>query len=180
MKLAFGPALPVGTAGENEYFDVWLTRYSESAELLQRLAAVSPAELAPTEARFIADGQPSLGAALTIGVYRVDIEGKEELSGNAQAALDAVIAKGTLEVEHKGKTKVFDLARSIPKEPRAVGRQDGVEISFAVRMGPDGSLRPEALVRAALDASGLEASAVRTTRLDTLVEDEDGAWSRPV
>ena len=29
MKVAFGPALPVGTASENEYLDVWLTRYTD-------------------------------------------------------------------------------------------------------------------------------------------------------
>ena len=33
MKASFGPALPVGTAGEHEYFDVWLTGYTDAPRL---------------------------------------------------------------------------------------------------------------------------------------------------
>lgn len=180
MKAAFGPALPVGTAGRNEYVDVWLTRYDDAEQILRRLAASAPADLAPVSARFIGDSAPSLTAALTIAEYSIEIEGKGNAAEQVQAALADVLETGELVVEHKGKRKVFDLARSIPKEPR-VNVQDGrAEIALTVRMGPQGSLRPEALVRAVLDKAGIEASALRTTRLDTLVEDDEGVWSRPV
>ncbi len=43
MKVAFGPALPVGTAGENEYYDVWLTRYTDASEVLSALRDVDSA-----------------------------------------------------------------------------------------------------------------------------------------
>jgi hypothetical protein len=84
-----------------------------------------------------------------------------------------------LNVEHKGKTKVFDLARCLPEEMRVSESADGSDIELTVRMGPDGSLRPEALVRAALETASLDASVVRVTRTDTLIEQEGGVWARP-
>jgi hypothetical protein len=85
-----------------------------------------------------------------------------------------------LHVEHKGKHKVFDLARSLPEEVRVSESADGSEIVLTVRIGPEGSLRPEALVRAALEAASLEATVVRVTRTDTLIEQQEGLWARPL
>lgn len=180
MKMAFGPALPVGTAGEREYLDVWLTRYTEAAEVLAAMKRVSPDGLAPHEARYVADGERSLTAALTIGTYRVEIDGKEIEETQARTALLELLEGGELVVERKGKIKVFDLTRCVPKDLRVTGRDGGVDIELAVRMGPEGSLRPELLVREALPPAALQAAAVRTTRTDTLIEDAEGVWSRPM
>ncbi len=180
MKVAFGPALPVGTAGEREYLDVWLTRYTDSGEALGSLRQAAPQGLAPRAARYVADAEPSLTAALTVGVYRVEIEGRGFEPAGVQAAILGFLARGELVTEHKGKTKVFDLTRSVPKEPRVTGREDGVDVSLSIRMGPEGSLRPEVLIRAVLTTMDLEAAAVRTTRTDALIETDEGAWSRPM
>lgn len=180
MKIAFGPALPVGTEGLNEYADVWLTRYTDASEVLGALQAVAPDNLAPQEALYVAERAPSLTAALTIGTYRVHVDGKELDPTAVHAGLEQVLRRGELEVTQKGKTKVYDLTRSVPKDGRVEGSDGGVEIELPIRMGPQGSLRPEVLVRAALAEAGLEASAVRTTRLDLFVEDDEGVWSRPV
>ena len=89
MKVAFGPALPVGTAGENEYLDVWLTRYTDAREALRPACKRStPADLAPLEARYVADKEPSLTAAITIATYVVDVVGKESSAENVRTALD--------------------------------------------------------------------------------------------
>ncbi len=181
MKVAFGPALPVGTAGENEYYDVWLTRYTGADEALSRLVEATPADLAPSEARYVGGGEPSLAAALTIAVYRVSIEGKESQADRVRGALDDIVARGTLTVQRKGKDKVFDLARSLPKEARVDGQEDGSSIvELAIRVGPEGSLRPEVLLSQALAASSLDASVAHTTRTDTLIETPEGSWVRPV
>ena len=76
--------------------------------------------------------------------------------------------------------KVFDLARSLPKEIRVKPSADGSSIELTVRMGPEGSLRPEALVRAALESAALDATVVRVTRTETLAEPEEGNWARPL
>lgn len=179
MKLAFGPALPVGTAGESEYFDVWLKEYTTPQEALERLSAAAPPDLRIVEVRYAGDREPSLTAALVIARYRCHVRGEEVDGEVLHAALVQLLEDGTLKVEHKGKTKIFDLARSLPKEPRVDVVEGETFIEMVVRMGPEGSLRPEQLVHAALSKAGIHASAVRTTRLDTLLENE-GGWSRPV
>jgi len=180
LKAAFGPALPVGTGGNNEYFDVWLTRYTEALEALRLLQGASPADLAPIEARYVAGSTPSLTAALTIARYDIEVDGKEIESQKMRSALAQVLSAGEFAIEHKGKHKVYDLARSIPEDACVSDRDGGVVVELTVRMGPEGSLRPELLIRAALEAAEIEATAVRTTRRDTLVEDDEGVWSRPV
>jgi radical SAM-linked protein len=179
MKVAFGPALPVGTAGENEYYDVWLTRYTKARDLLQALQHATPADLAPGDAAFVAADEPSLAAALTIAKYEVEVEGKES-PHQLHAALKGLADAGTLTVEHKGKHKVFDLARSLPEETRVTKSANGNSVALTVRIGPQGSLRPEALVRAALASAELAGTVVRVTRTDTLVEKEEGVWARPL
>jgi radical SAM-linked protein len=180
MKLSFGPALPVGTAGEREYADIWLTRYTTSDEVLGTLARSAPVDLAPYEARYVSEKSASLAAVLTIALYRTELLGKEIASAGVHEALERTLASGELVFEHKGKTKVFDLARSVPKDVRVKDVDGGVSVEFPVRMGPQGSLRPEALIRTALADSHIDVPIVRTTRLDLLVEDEEGHWSRPV
>jgi len=179
MKVAFGPALPVGTAGLEEYLDVWLTRYTTAEEALASLAAVMPTGLTPDHAKFVSEGEKSLTATLTIARYEVDIRGKESAAQQVQTALDSAIAETTLTVVHKGKNKVYDLARCLPEEARVTGREDGSRVALTVRMGPDGSLRPEVLIRAALEAAALDASVATKTRTATLVETEEG-WARPM
>ena len=180
MKASFGPALPVGTAGENEYLDVWLTGYTDAREALGLLRSSTPADLAPVEAKYVADKEPSLTAAITIARYVVDVIGKESSAEIVRAALNSVVGTGTLSVEHKGKLKVFDLARCLPEEVRVEDREDGCSIGLTVRMGPEGSLRPELLVREAIRTASLDAAVSHMMRADTLIETDEGVWARPV
>lgn len=179
MRIAFGPALPVGTGGDREHFDVWLTEYVPAAQAAERLRRALPEGLAASGARYVPDSEASLSAGVLIGVYDVFVEGKEVGVTEVQAALEGLLATGNLEVAHRGKTKVFDLARALPKVP-GVREQDGaVVVTVHVRMGASGSLRPELLLRAAFAASSLDGAVVAVTRLDTLVESEEGTWTRP-
>ncbi|MRR11161.1 DUF2344 domain-containing protein [bacterium] len=174
MRIAFGPALPVGTAGEREYYDLVLTRFVPPAEACRALAASSVSELAPTQCAYVSGREKSLAAALTIALYDVTLEGgipHEEL----ERSLAALVKAGTLGVEHKGKQKVFDLADALPKEPEVTSHEDRPVVRLAVRMSDRGSLRPEVLIASALGRQ------VRTavTRTDLLIE-EEGVWRRPL
>lgn len=180
MKVAFGPALPVGTASEREYLDVWLARYTTTEEALRRLADATPEDLAPTAARYVGSREPSLGAAATIAPYRVTLQAKGVGPHQVQAAFEDAVEKKTLAVEHKGKQKVFDLTRSLPKEVRVTSAGDVLVVEMTIRMGAEGSLRPEVLTAAALSEAGLDAAVMAVTRTDTLIETEEGVWSRPV
>ncbi len=179
MKMAFGPALPVGTAGQREYFDLWMVRYLPAEEPLQRLAAAMPPGLAPSEAVYVSDALPSLSAACTVARYEVRFEGRDVEQAALEEALGAVIRTGELAVEHKGKAKVYDLRRSLPKEPRIESNEIGIVVELTTRMGQEGSLRPESLLSEALSRIGARNAVMTVTRTDTLVEDE-GAFARPM
>lgn len=180
MRIAFGPALPVGTAAEREAVDVWLVDYVPAHEALVSLCQALPPGLQPLYALFVADSEPSLSSGVHMGVYDMRIQGKELRADSVQTALEQICSAGTLEVEHRGKTKVFDLTRSLPKEPRASDSDTGVKVSLAVRMGPEGSLRPDVLLTAALTAAHVHGVVTDVTRTDTLREQEEGVWLRPV
>lgn len=179
MKMAFGPALPVGTAGQREYLDVWLTRYMPAEEPLRRMAAAMPADLAPLAAVYVADALPSLSAGCTVARYEVRIDGRDVEEEALAQALDAVIRTGELEVEHKGKAKVYDLKRSLPKEPRIESDEIGIVVDLTTRMGQEGSLRPEVLLGEALARIDAQGAVMTVTRTDTLVED-GGVFARPM
>jgi radical SAM-linked protein len=174
MKAAFGPALPVGTAGVDEYWDVWLTEYVPAPEVLERLTRFTPALLAPTRAGYVSSAEPSLSSACTLGVYEIAVEGKGASAQGVGAAIDAVVAEGELSVERKGKTKVYDLAEGLPKEPTTESRGTGVVVHVTTRMGPQGSLRPDALIAAALSKSDIAADTIVVTRKELLIEEDSG------
>ena len=171
MKAAFGPALPVGTAGEHEYFDVWLTSYIPAPDVLKRLAGAFPADISPVAVRYVAEAEPTLTAAITIACYEVGVQRTEAVgSRELSEALSDVVAGGELTVEHKGKTKVFDLARALPEEPRVGEKDRGLVVTLTTRIGPEGSLRPEALIHEALRRAGHDGGISSVTRTDLLVE----------
>lgn len=174
MKVAFGPALPVGTAGEREYYDLMLTTFVPPDEVCRTLERVSVAEIAALLCGYVPVKEKSLGAALTIAAYDVTVEGgipPEEI----ERALARLVKIGTLGIDHKGKHKVFDLTEALPKEPEVTSLEGRTLVRTWVRMGERGSIRPEALVLAALG------SPARTivTRTDLFLEDK-GVWRRPL
>jgi len=179
MKVAFGPALPVGTAGEREYFDIWLTEYVKPGEVLCRLSGATPPELAPDRVRYVGMREPALAAACTLARYVLSVKGDDVEAGTLQEALDAVIGEGVFEVERKGKTKVFELTRSLPEGARVSSVGSLVSVDVTIRVGQEGSLRPEALLAEALSRSRTEGATVSVTRTDILVEGEDGP-RRPI
>jgi radical SAM-linked protein len=179
MRIAFGPALPVGTAGERECFDVWVTRYLPAAEAQRLLAGSLPEGLMVLDARYVASSAPALSSGALVGVYDVTIEGKEVTATEVLAALEETIATGTLEVERRRKTKVFDLARTLPKEPDVRCQDGSIVVKVTVRIGPEGSLRPEVLLTVALEGAGLDGAVTAVTRTDMLIESEEGTWTRP-
>ena len=103
-------------------------------------------------------------AGLTgIDVYRKAYAGYQ--------AVEKIVAEGSLTVEHKGKTKVFELARSLPEEVRVGETEAGCVVDVTTRIGPEGSLRPEALIDEALRRARLDGSISTVTRTDLLIEE---------
>lgn len=172
MKVAFGPALPVGTAGTAELYDLWLTAFVPPQEALKRLRDASPGDLAPVEASYVPEKDPSLSAALDLAHYEVTVAGPATGPDEVRRALSAVVADGRLALTHKGKQKVFDLAQSLPEEIVVGPDGSGSAIHIVTRMGAWGSLRPEALVAEALRRSSSAGVVTSVTRTRLLAEGE--------
>jgi radical SAM-linked protein len=164
MKVAFGPALPVGTAGPAESYDLWLKRFVPPAEALEALRGASPMGLMPVGAEYVPESAPSLGAALVLADYELVVEGPDMGPDRLAEALDAVVASGSLEVQHKGKLKVYDLSVSLPEGVRVDAVGDRASVTLTVRMGEWGAMRPEALVREAIRRAALDGAVTSVTR----------------
>lgn len=164
MRVAFGPALPVGTAGVAEAYDVWLTRLVAPDHALSMLRDATPEGLAPVSAGFVGEREGSLASVLTLADYRVTVEGPDMGPGRLAEALGDVITSGSLEMVHKGARKVYDLAVCLPEGARMSEEPGRSEIDLTVHMGEWGSLRPEALVREALRRAGAPEAPVTVTR----------------
>jgi hypothetical protein len=165
MRIAFGPALPVGTAGTAEAYEVWLAQFGPASDALEALQAASPEDLAPTGARYVNEREPSLAAGMTLGEYEVVLEGPDMGPGRFAEALGDVIGSGSLTIERKGVMKVYDLATCLPEGARASEEPGRSVVRMTVRMGAHGSLRPEALVGEALGRMGARDASIAVTRV---------------
>ncbi|HEY5548891.1 MAG TPA: TIGR03936 family radical SAM-associated protein [Coriobacteriia bacterium] len=165
MKMAFGPALPVGTAGLAEIYDVWLKRFVAPDAVLSALRDTTPDRLTPVSALYVGEREASVAVALTLADYEVVVGHPGRGPVRMAEALEDVISSEVLEIEHKGARKVYDLAVCLPEGAR-MSEDDGRSIvRLTVRMGAQGSLRPDALVREALRRAGLSDEPVSVTRL---------------
>ncbi len=172
MKIAFGPALPVGSAGLAESYDLWLRRLVPAAETLEMLRAATPVGLAPVEARYVGDKEPSLTAAMTLGEYEVSVEDPDMGPGRLAEAVADVVGSGSFAIEHKGALKVYDLAICLPEGAQVSEEPGRGTVRMVIHMGAWGSLRPEALVREALGRMDANAASVAVTRV--LLRPEEG------
>ncbi len=71
QKVAFSPALPVGTAGHGEYMDVRLENEIDIKGIADDINGRSPDGLRIVAAATLADGVPSLNSAVSVADYEV-------------------------------------------------------------------------------------------------------------
>jgi radical SAM-linked protein len=181
MKASFGPALPVATGSQEEYLDLWLTRYTAPEEALRRVAGALPPELAPIEAVYVPEKTRALTAGEMLADYEVSIDGRGVVPERIAEAVASLVESRSLTIEHKGKTKVFDLSQALPNEPRVrVGKDGAVGVKLTVRIGPSGSLRPDVFVIAALSSADVPARVESVTRTGMVLITEDGTLARPI
>lgn len=180
MKVAFGPALPVGSGGDDEYLDVTLVRYIAPSAVFEKLLAVSPTDLAPVEVAYVSDSERSLAAALTLGEYRIVLQGDDAFAQMLDDGIERTMETGTVRVEQKGKEKVYDLAKALWKKPEVKVEEGRVVVQLAIRTSNEGSLRPETYLRSALETHAGDLSVVSITRVSQAVEEKDGTQRRPL
>lgn len=164
IKAAYGPALPVGVASFDEWFDLWLRAYRPAAEYLQSLREAAPPDLQPREAAYVDLHAPSLSAALTLSTWEVELGLWDEAAVGAQRrafeglgpdeverAFAAVLGRGEIEYLRSGKPRTVRLEGKLARGPvfeRLADGGPGARAVFTTRSSGEGSLRPDVLLGA--------------------------------
>ncbi len=140
MKIAFGAALPVGVESTCEIFDVSLTEYVPAPDALSRLQAASAADLAPSAARYLQQGEAAASVAYPISRY----EARLSVPAHLLRVPDSIT------VVRKKKEKVLRPAEFI--RSMRFGAEDGSggerTLTFELEAKNTGSLRPDVLLSA--------------------------------
>ena len=139
MKIAFGSALPVGVGSTCEIFDLQMTRYVAPEKALAALQAASVLDLMPHGCRYIGPRDAAASVAYPVAAYRA------ELSRTPEGGLPM---PDEVHVVRKKKEKVLRVADYLVA-PLAV---DGAGVTFELEAKPTGSLRPDVLLEACVDA----------------------------
>jgi len=175
MRFAPGPALPVGTAGMQELFDVWLCEYVNLRHALESLQGAAPRELAISAVDYVSPGAKGLQATHIYEHYSVVLRAAGTNAEDMRERLAQVVAQGELTVRRRSKDKTYDLTSAVVSpvlvEVVANGAADGTNIAadpadaadaadsyavaFSLKASESGSLRPEYLLNAALETFDL-------------------------
>ena len=73
MKIAFGPALPVGAGSRSEYFDLRLREYVSPDLALAALQAAAPENLMPIACAYCAHGDDAIDVTYPVSVWKAEL-----------------------------------------------------------------------------------------------------------
>lgn len=163
MKVQFCQAMPVGTASKAEYFDLQLRQVVPEGDALDALVASTPADLAPVRAAYVRGDLPALEAWLDRQSWRATVEGAVD-SRALEDEISLLRVERTLHFMRGDKPRTVDLAETLVSvSSRPTG--GGCELHLETRSSPQGALRPQILLDAALKRIGANEAFVRVTRL---------------
>lgn len=150
VKLAFGPALPVGFGGMREYVDIWLQRHLPPAEVEARLTPCLHPELGVQEAGFVAPKDRSLAATVAVAAYRVEYVGLSvDSMGLLERGLARLIQAGSITVDTRKGPRTHGLTAAFSRPPRLLREEDGLGTSVAIeewlRLQDQAPVRPDAV-----------------------------------
>lgn len=139
MKIAFGSALPVGVGSTCEIFDLQMTRYVAPGRALEALQGASVVDLMPHACRYIGPRDAAASVAYPVAAYRAEL---------SRAPEGGLAVPEEVRVVRKKKERTLRVADYLVG-PVAV---DGAVVTFELEAKPTGSLRPDVLLAACLDA----------------------------
>jgi radical SAM-linked protein len=202
-EIAFGPALALGVESRAEYLDFNATSPVDPGATLEALTATLPADLGVDALVPVAPLAPSLSAAIGGAVYTIEapieVEAEREILRledgrplsipEAGRAFEALLASPEahvvrrrkdreVRVEVRGSILQLDVQRhAAPESPSGQGRSGGrLSIRLALRMSPQGAVKPAEVLEAALGT--LPASF--SLRRDELLVAEGSGWVSPL
>lgn len=174
MRVTFTGALPVGCASRQEYYDLYLTAYVPAAVALSALVPATPPDLAPYAAAYVAWEEPALEAFLLRSEWEVSLPSGTVGATEFNDAVAELQREGTLNFMRGSKPKKVDLTRTLV-DWEASDTEDGALLKLTTRSVTGTSLRPEILVRKALERCGRPSdAALGVERMAQWGEAEDG------
>ena len=160
--LSFGPPLPVGTSGEDEYLDLELREEVAAPEVGRRLGEMLPSGVRVNGAWTVEKGGPSLIILAGAASYRLDLV--EGGSGEPRGREETEGVLSALREEKPSDLLAFSWH----------GGREKVKLCLALRLGAKG-LRPEAVAEV-LAPDWRPAGICRTA----LYWNDGGRWRRIV
>ena len=157
MKMTFSAALPVGVGSTSEIFDLMLTEYVPAAQAFQALQRASVPDLMVVACAYVDNKAKAASVAFPVSHYCARFDGPVD-------GFELVEQLTVARANKKPKTQVLaDYLRG-PVE------KDGFEVRFALEALANGSLRPDNLLSASLEAYNRDSShplrLVSCTRVD--------------
>lgn len=134
MKLAYGGALPVGIGSTCEIFDLTLERYVAPTKALAALAGASAPSMMCVSCEYVEDRAKAASVAYPFSVY-------EAVFDSPVASLDH---PQEIEVIRKKKAKVLHVPDFLVGDVLI----DGCSVTFQLKSGDAGNLRPDVLLGA--------------------------------
>ncbi|MCL2654653.1 MAG: TIGR03936 family radical SAM-associated protein [Coriobacteriia bacterium] len=183
MKLATGPALPVGVASRAEYADIELSRFIKPTEALARLQASAPPLLPVGACAYVGPREPSLDIWLNAQTMELRIDrgllGARDLE-EVRQCFEAVRTGPALEIERKAKLRQYlpleyvtaPLELSVEDDERR-GRSVAVA-RFDMLLPAEGALRSDVFVAALLQPLSIPLHEVTITRAALFHLERDG------
>lgn len=149
MRTAFGWALPVGVAGEREFFDILLYEFVEPQQAAQKLTDAFPVDMAMVDCWYVDPAAKSLADQYPYATYICEFEPREgcdqSLLPALQGALNQLLQLGQMEVRRKKKTKIVKfegLLKACQLVPSSASPK-GVQMQLVTFTEGKGSLRPD-------------------------------------
>jgi hypothetical protein len=177
-KIAFAAPLPAAASGEHELMEVWLVDRVPLWRLRESIAPLLPDAHRWVDAEDVWLGAPALAGQVAAADWRIELDGLDEAPDGqgrlADAAAALTAARTIPRLRLKGSTeKPYDLRRLLLAVglDRAPGHPPW--LTARTRFDPAlGSGRPEEVVAALADASGLPLGVRSMTRTRLILADE--------
>lgn len=155
MKIAFGPALPVGAGSRSEYFDLRLREYVSPDLALAALQAAAPENLMPVACVYCAHGDDAIDVMYPVSVWKAELACTGIGADDVVRAFERLVDRGFIEVTktkgHKTTVKRVEFAGRLVDGPHVTVDDDVVTVDFSTFQGSEGALRPDKFIAAACE-----------------------------
>ena len=170
MKIAFGPALPVGAGSRSEYFDVRLRSYVAPDEALAALQAAAPENLMPVECAYRAHGDDAIDVMYPVSVWCAELVCERASVDDVARAFGQLVDRGFIEItKTKGRkttAKRVEFAGRLVDGPHVTADGDVMTVDFSTFQGNEGALRPDKFIAAACELMDDQVTVRSLTRME--------------